>query len=61
LQNHNKKPLDVVKILEYEHKHSKNQEKRRILDEETTKILEDEICKKIEETLKTIGKIRNIT
>ena len=37
--------------LKEENKHGKNQEKIRILDEESTKRLEEEICEKIEEIL----------
>jgi hypothetical protein len=43
--------LDEVTILKEEKKHCQNQEKERILDEESTKRLEGEICKKVEESL----------
>jgi hypothetical protein len=51
LQNHDKKILDEVKRLKEEKRHCQNQEKERILDEETTKRLEDEIYQKVEESL----------
>jgi arginine/glutamate-rich protein 1 len=45
--------LDEVKRLKDENKHCQNQEKERILDEESTKRLEEKICKKFEESLNT--------
>ena len=53
LRNHNKTLLNEVESLKEKKKHFQNQEKIRIVDEETTKTLEVEICKKFEEELST--------
>ena len=45
--------MDEVKRLKEEKKHCQNQNKERILDEESTKRLGEEIYKKVEESLNT--------
>ena len=51
LRSHNKHLLDEVKILREEKKHCQNQEKTRILDEDTTNRNEEGIYQNVENAL----------